>query len=106
LSANGGSGPRPRPTGTPDVLTGLNWDLWLGPAADRLYHPQRMAWGQWRDFANGYMGMWGSHSYPAVFKGRKLDTLWPVGKQTPVAGRKTIRVTAEVSELAQDNFPR
>lgn len=106
LSANGGSGPRPLPTGTQDVPAGLNWDLWLGPAADRPYHAQWMAWGQWREFANGYMGMWGSHSYPAVFKGLKLDTLWPVGKQPPAAGRKTIRVTAEVSELAPDNFPR
>ncbi len=81
-------------------------DLWLGPAADRPYHAQWMSWGQWRDLSNGYMGMWGSHSYPAVFKGLKLDTLWPVGKKPPAAGRKTIRVTAEVSELAQDSFPR
>ena len=72
LSAEGGSGPRPRPTGAQDVPAGLNWDLWLGPAADRPYHGQWMAWGQWREFSNGYMGMWGSHSYPAVFKGLKL----------------------------------
>lgn len=106
LSAEGGSGPRPCPTDAQDVPAGLNWDLWLGPAADRPYHAQWMAWGQWRELSNGYMGMWGSHSYPAVFKGLKLDTLWPIGKKPPVAGQKTIRVIAEVSELAKDNFPR
>jgi predicted dehydrogenase len=53
LSAKGGSGPRPLPTGTQDVPAGLNWDLWLGPAVYRPYHAQWMAWGQWRDFANG-----------------------------------------------------
>jgi hypothetical protein len=76
----GGSGPRKLPEGSEPVPDWLAWDLWLGPATWREYHSQWLHWHTWRDFANGYMGMWGSHSYPAVFKGLKLDTLWPVGK--------------------------
>jgi len=106
MLGGGGGGPRPRPAGTQPVPATLNWDLWLGPALDRPFHRDWMTWGQWRELSSGFMGMWGSHFYPAVFKALKLDTLWPVGKKPPIAGPTTIRVTAEVSELAKDNFPR
>ena len=44
----------------------LSWDLWLGPAPDRPYHPSYhsggcMGWEQWWDFGNGCMGDMGSH---------------------------------------------
>ncbi|HEY7512220.1 MAG TPA: Gfo/Idh/MocA family oxidoreductase [Vicinamibacteria bacterium] len=49
---SGSAGPlRPvtRPDGTPEVPSGLNWDLWLGPRAVRPYHPA-YAPARWRGF--------------------------------------------------------
>jgi predicted dehydrogenase len=40
------------------VPEGLDWDLWLGPAAYRPYHPQYapFGWRYWWNFANGALG--------------------------------------------------
>jgi hypothetical protein len=84
----------------------LNWDLWLGPAADRPYHEDWTRWARWRDFGSGHPGMWGSHLWATPFKAMKLDTLWPINKQPPKAGPKTIKVTAECSEVPEATFPR
>ena len=58
------------PPSTP-VPAGLDWDLWLGPAASREfsseYHPQK--WRSFYDFGLGMLGDWGCHT---------LDTpVWP-----------------------------
>jgi predicted dehydrogenase len=60
----------PRPTRTDPVPEGLNWDLWLGVAAERpfikgYYHP-----GVWRkrlDFGTGTFGDMGCHILDPVF---------------------------------------
>lgn len=41
----------------------LNWDLWLGPAADRPYTPQLhpFNWRGWWDFGTGALGDMGCH---------------------------------------------
>jgi predicted dehydrogenase len=42
----------------------LNWDLWLGPAAERPYHEVYFPgpkWYRWWDFGNGTMSDLGSH---------------------------------------------
>ena len=102
----GGAGPHPTPSNAHQIPDHLNWDLWLGPAAYRPYHPEWMYWQRWRDFANGHPGMWGAHLWATIFKAMKLDTLWPIDKQSPAAGRKTIGVTAECSEVPEATFPR
>ncbi len=102
----GGAGPRPRPSNGHSVPPSLNWDLWLGPAADRPYHPAWMRWQTWRDFASGHPGMWGSHLWATLFKALKLETLWPIDQQPPAAGSQTIQVTAECSEVPEATFPR
>jgi len=38
-----------RPTDTPPVPPGVNWDLWLGPREERPYHPAYVP-VRWRDF--------------------------------------------------------
>jgi len=38
-----------KPTGTPPIPAGLNWDLWLGPREMRPYHPAYCPFA-WRDF--------------------------------------------------------
>jgi len=58
-----GKGGRDRPKETPSVPAHLNWDLWIGPAPFRPYHPSYMA-GGWRafsDFASGNLGDFGPH---------------------------------------------
>ena len=66
-----------RPTETPPVPGHLNWDLWLGPAAERPYHPcyHPFAWRGWWDFGTGVLGDIGCHNLSAAFKALKLG--WP-----------------------------
>ncbi|MBI4579663.1 MAG: Gfo/Idh/MocA family oxidoreductase [Planctomycetes bacterium] len=44
-----------RPRDTPPMPEGLHWDLWLGPAPERPYHPAyiRGNWRGWWDFGGG-----------------------------------------------------
>ncbi|MDF2439766.1 MAG: hypothetical protein JWN98_750, partial [Abditibacteriota bacterium] len=53
----------PRPTETPAVPANLNWDLWLGPAPYRPYHPAYAPgnWRGWWDFGGGTLGDMACH---------------------------------------------
>jgi hypothetical protein len=97
----GGRGKRDRPAGKFDVPAGLNWDLWLGPAAYRPYHPHWMWWHSWRDFGTGNLGNWATHSANLAFMALKVDSLW---HDVPSA-KGRVRVKAEVSEIDADSFP-
>jgi len=67
----------PRPKETPPVPENLNWDLWLGPAPQRPYHPCYLPfrWRGWWDFGTGVLGDIGCHNLSAAFKALKLG--WP-----------------------------
>lgn len=59
-------GPRSRPPETPPVPPHLHWDLWLGPAPQRPYHPTYFSggcllWDKWWDFGHGTIGGMGPH---------------------------------------------
>jgi len=66
-------GERPK-EGMP-VPEGMNWDLWIGPAAmrpyHRAYHP--LTWRCFWDFGSGMMGDRGAHDLDCVFKALKLN---------------------------------
>jgi hypothetical protein len=97
----GGSGPMQRPTETPPVPEGLDWDCFLGPAPLRPFHPRYVAgWGAWREYGSGCLGGGGSHSINLAFKGLRLDVLWQGDRTEP------IRVETEISEICRENFPR
>lgn len=51
------------PTETPSVPRALNWNLWLGPAKDRPYHPIYcpFRWRGFWDFGTGSLGDMGCH---------------------------------------------
>ena len=51
------------------VPSTLEWDLWLGPAADRPYHPAYLpgSWRGWVPFGNGTVGDWVCHVVDPVF---------------------------------------
>ena len=59
-----GSPARDRPTDRPPVPEDLHWDLWLGPAPRRPYHPDYIPtrWHRWWDFGGGsQLGNMGCH---------------------------------------------
>jgi predicted dehydrogenase len=58
-----------RPEETPPVPDSLNWDLWLGPAPKRPYHPvyHPGRWRGWVDFGTGIIGDWTCHVVDPVF---------------------------------------
>ncbi len=63
-----------RPKDTPPVPATLDWDLWLGPAPERPYHPCYLPvkWRGWWDFGTGAIGDMGCHSLDSVFRALKL----------------------------------
>jgi len=63
-----------RPKETPPVPDGLDWDLWLGPAPERPYHPAYVPfkWRGWWDFGTGALGDIGCHALDPVFRALKL----------------------------------
>jgi len=52
-----------RPDGTPKVPDSVNWDVWLGPAADRPYNPayHPFKWRGYWDFGTGALGDMACH---------------------------------------------
>ena len=63
-----------RPTERPACPAHLDWDLWVGPAPMRPYHPcyHPFAWRGWWDFGTGVLGDIGCHQLSAIFKALKL----------------------------------
>jgi predicted dehydrogenase len=53
----------------PPVPETLDWDLWLGPAAERPYHPEYLPgkWRGWMPFGTGVLGDWTCHIVDPVF---------------------------------------
>lgn len=53
-----------RPKETPPVPKNVNWDLFLGPAAERPYHPayHPFNWRGWVDFGTGALGDMACHT--------------------------------------------
>jgi predicted dehydrogenase len=84
-----------RPTDEPPVPSHLNWDLWLGPAQQRPYHPRYlpgcMTWEQWWDFGNGCLGDMGSHLIDLPFWALKL--------------RDPLTIAAEGTPLRKETYP-
>jgi predicted dehydrogenase len=58
-----------RPAETRAVPEGLNWDMWVGPAPYRPYHPAYVpgTWRAWWDFGTGSLGDLGCHILDAPF---------------------------------------
>ena len=58
-----------KPEDKPPRPNTLNWDLWLGPASYRAYHPDYHPgkWRAWMDFGTGAMGDMGCHILDPAF---------------------------------------
>ncbi|MHB8955180.1 MAG: Gfo/Idh/MocA family protein [Pirellulaceae bacterium] len=57
------------PANRPPIPAGFDWDLWLGPAQDRTYHPHytHTVFRGWYDFGGGSMADMGIYSLWPVF---------------------------------------
>jgi hypothetical protein len=64
-----------RPTETPPVPPELDWNLWLGAAPQRPYHPVYCprSWRGWFDFGTGAMGDMAVHNMDPAFYALDLD---------------------------------
>jgi predicted dehydrogenase len=91
------------PQGSRPIPEGLNWDAWLGPAAWRPYHPQWMAYAQWREFSNGGIGTFGPHAANLAFMALRVGDLW---EDDSGAVGKPIRVEAKCNRINRLSFPR
>jgi len=69
----GGEGKRP--SDTPEVPKGLDYDLWIGPAPMRPYHKAHLPfeWRRWWDFGTGTLGDMGCHYLDPAFWALNLD---------------------------------
>jgi predicted dehydrogenase len=63
-----------RPKDTPTPPDGLDWDLWIGPAPFRPYHPayHPSNWRSWWDFGSGAVGDMACHTLHAYFRELRL----------------------------------
>ncbi len=64
------------PTDKPPVPQGFDWDLWLGPEAERPYSPNytNMVFRGWYDFGGGSMADMGHYSLWTVFNALQLTS--------------------------------
>lgn len=83
-----------RPSDAHNVPPTLDWNLWLGPAADRPYHPSYAPfnWRGWWDFGTGAMGDMACHIMDAAF--------WVNDLRYPT------RITAESTRLFPETAPK
>lgn len=92
-----------RPKETPPVPEGLNWDLWLGPAKERPYHPAYtpLLWHYWWDFGGGRLGNFGCHT---------LDTaVWALNLEHPTfvesSSTQLSKETTPLASMCHYKFP-
>ncbi len=66
-----------RPKDQPPVPPYIHWDLWLGPAPQRPYHPTYLPqnWRKWWDFGGGNIGDMACHHMDLPF--------WALGLKSP-----------------------
>ncbi|MFN4256680.1 MAG: Gfo/Idh/MocA family protein [Saprospiraceae bacterium] len=66
----------PTPQAPETMPDGLDWDLWLGPAAYRPYSAKYMPfkWRGWWDFGTGSLGDMGCHLIDPAYRALKLTT--------------------------------
>ena len=90
------------PADKPPVPKGLDWDLWLGPALDRPYHPHytHTVFRGWYDFGGGSMADMGIYSLWPVFTALELEA--PVSAEA--WGTHSCSIIDQVSRPTQNDF--
>ncbi len=93
-----------RPTDTPPVPAGVNWDLWIGPREPRPYNPAYtpVAWRDFWDFGSGGLGDFGCHDLDAPCWA--LDLAAPTSVESRPAGDTNAEI-APRGEICYYQFP-
>lgn len=75
-----------RPTETPPIPSHVHWDLFLGPAQKRAFHPayHPFKWRGWWDFGTGALGDMACHTLNMPFMALNLRD--PVSVQAQTSG--------------------
>lgn len=98
-----------RPTDTPPVPSHLHWDLWLGPAPQRPYHPCYLPanWRRWWDFGNGTLGDMACHLMDLPYWALDLKHPLTVEAQGPAVHPETcpLSLTVAYEYPARGNQP-
>ena len=96
-----------RPTETPPVPETLNWDLWLGPAQYRPYHPAYVPiyWRGWLDFGTGALGDMGCHILDPAFWALRLGSPSSVEANTTHYEEEVAAETYPVASIVRYEFP-
>ncbi|MDB6121876.1 MAG: putative dehydrogenase [Pedosphaera sp.] len=80
-----------RPVEKPPVPKNIHWDLWLGPAAMRPYHPEYLPknWRRWWEFGGGTLGDMGCHFMDLAFWALKLRHPLTIAAEGPPVNKET-----------------
>ncbi len=96
-----------RPKETPPVPDHLDWDLWLGPAHYRPYHPDYCPtqWRSWIDFGTGAIGDMGCHIMDPAFWALKLGAPTYVEAATTHCDPEVAAETYPRASIVRYQFP-
>jgi predicted dehydrogenase len=92
-----------RPAQGEPVPTGLDWDLWLGPAPVRPFNHVYLpfVWRGWYDFGNGSLGDMGCYSFDTIFRVLKLGA----PESVEASSTKSFAETFPAASIIYFNFP-
>ncbi|MCX5645618.1 MAG: Gfo/Idh/MocA family oxidoreductase [Phycisphaerae bacterium] len=87
-----------RPKDTPPVPETLDWDLWVGPAPMRPYHPCYLPfnWRGWWDFGGGALADMACHVLDPVFSALKLKYATSVEASCTKVNKETFPLASMV----------
>ncbi|HZT28379.1 MAG TPA: Gfo/Idh/MocA family oxidoreductase [Bryobacteraceae bacterium] len=93
------------PADQPPIPAGFDWDLWLGPEADRPYHPNytHMVFRGWYDFGGGSMADMGHYSLWTVFNA--LQLAGPVSVEPMLSHNCVLRDSVAATVKNDFSFP-
>ncbi len=90
-----------------EVPAELDWDLWLGPAQYRRYHPMYLpgSWRGWMPFGTGILGDWVCHVVDPVFWALDLGAPKSVQAEARDYDTKKHADTFPVGTIVRFEFP-
>jgi len=88
-----------RPSDQPSVPPHVHWDLFLGPAPERPYHPayHPFAWRGWRDFGTGALGDMACHLSNMPFMALKLQYPTSISAENSEVNAETFQQWATIT---------
>jgi predicted dehydrogenase len=90
------------PTDRPPVPEGFDWDLWLGPALDRPYHPHytHAVFRGWYDFGAGSIADMGTYTLLPMFLALNL----PVPTRVEALVSSSVEIVDQVSTINMNDY--